>query len=269
MTVVLPAYNSADFIVLSVQLLLDFYDQAGLKGEVIVVDDGSSDETSSRVPQDRRVKVLSFKTNRGKGAALRTGMAAATGHVRIFTDADVPYGTEPMLAAYRQIMERGYHAVIGDRTLPGSRYGHAGMLRRWISGFGGFIFRTLVTGGVYDTQCGFKAFRHDVAREIFQLSCIDRFAVDVELIYLLLKYRLDIKRIPVCLRIHTPSTVRVIPDTMRAVRDVARLRFNWVRGRYNSPTLFQLHEQEFQKDTVDSPGSSPDVHERIDSGADG
>jgi len=141
------------------------------------------------------------------------------------------------LLALGYIEDRRLHAVVGDRTLPGSTYEHAGPLRAAISGIASFAFRTMVTGGVYDTQCGFKAFRGDVAQELSRLSRIDGFAIDVELIYLMLKYRLDFNRIPVRLRNSAPSTVRVVRDTARASRDILRMRRNFALGRYRSEIL--------------------------------
>lgn len=237
LSVVLPAYNAAAEIGGAVAELVAFFDRHGLEGEVIVADDGSTDGTADAVPALPNVKLVRLPHNRGKGAAIRAGMRKATGDVRAFTDAELPYGPEPLLTAIRYIEVRGFHAVVGDRTLPGSSYQHEGLLRRSVSEVASFTFRTMVTGGIYDTQCGFKAFRADVAEELFRLSRVDGFALDVELIYLLLKYRLDIKRIPVRLRYNAGSSVRVIRDSARAGADILRMRLRWARGAYRSPRL--------------------------------
>lgn len=239
-SVVFPAYNSAAYIGSSVADALAFFERQGLDGQVVVADDGSTDGTPDAVPRDPRVLVVRQEHNRGKGAALRLGMQAATGRLRVFTDADLPYGMEPVLVARTYIGERGFHAVIGDRTMPGSTYQSVGPARKILSEAASFAFRTLVTGGIYDTQCGFKAFRDDVAAEIFRVSRIDRFAVDVELIYLVLKYRLDIKRIPVQLQRNASSSVHVIRDSMLSMRDISRIRLNWARGRYRSQVLERI-----------------------------
>jgi dolichyl-phosphate beta-glucosyltransferase len=110
----------------------------------------------------------------------------------------------------------------------------------------------MVTGGIYDTQCGFKLFRGDVGREIFRLSRIGGFAIDVELIYLLLKYRLDIKRIPVRLERNAPSSVRVMRDSAAAFRDIATIRLNWATGRYRAPLLVRLLQDELEHDVEDA-----------------
>ena len=239
-SVVLPAYNAASEIEATVKALTAFFEQRGVDGEVVVADDGSRDGTADAVPSGPGVVVVRLSANRGKGAAIRAGMERATGDIRAFTDADLPYGTEPLLLAERYIGERGFHAVVGDRTLPGSSYQHEGLLRRSVSEVASFTFRTLVTGGIYDTQCGFKAFRGDVADELFRIARIDGFAIDVELIYLLLKYRLDIKRIPVRLRYNAGSSVRVVRDSARAATDILKMRANWARGAYHSPGLDEI-----------------------------
>jgi glycosyltransferase involved in cell wall biosynthesis len=161
-SLVMPAYNSARYIDANVGRVLDFFDRAGIDGEVVVADDGSTDGTADAIRRDDRIRVLRLEHG-GKGAAVRAGMAAATGDIRAFTDGDLPYGMEPLPLAIAYIQERRYHAVIGDRTLPGSAYESTGLLRTVVSELASFAFRTLVTGGIYDTQCGFKVFRADVA----------------------------------------------------------------------------------------------------------
>jgi hypothetical protein len=181
-------------------------------------------------------------------------MAATTGEIAGFTDADLPYGVDPLPLAMAYIRDRRYHAVIGDRTLPGSTYGSTGLLRTAVSEFASFSFRTLVTGGIYDTQCGFKIFRGDVGREVFRLSRINGFAIDVEVIYLLLKFRLDVKRIPVRLERNAPSSVRVVRDSAAAFRDIATIRWNWATGRYRAPLLVDLLQAELRRDVDEAAG---------------
>jgi len=246
-SLVMPTYNSAGYIDENVGRVLDFFARAGIDGEVIVADDGSRDGTPESIRSHDAVRILRLG-HQGKGAALRAGMSAATGEIRAFTDADLPYGMDPLPLALTYITERQYHAVIGDRTLPGSAYESTGLLRTVVSELASFAFRTLVTGGIYDTQCGFKVFRGDVADEVFGLSRISGFAVDVELIYLLLKYRLDLKRIPVQLVHNEPSSVRVLRDSAVAFRDIASIRLNWAAGRYRSKALVRLLQDELAVD---------------------
>jgi dolichyl-phosphate beta-glucosyltransferase len=251
LSLVMPAYNSAAYVAGNVRRATSFLAEHGLDGEVIVADDGSTDGTARAIGRADNVRVLSL-AHRGKGAALRAGMAAAEGQIRAFTDADLPYGLGSLPLAMRLIRDRRYHAVMGDRTLPGSTYGSPSPVRAAVSGLASFAFRTLVTGGIYDTQCGLKVFRGDVAAELFRLSRIDGFAIDVELYYLLLKYRLDIKRLPVLMEDNQPSSVRVLRDSTAALVDIARMRLNWAAGRYRSAQLIEILAEDMRRDRADA-----------------
>ncbi|MEO5918622.1 MAG: glycosyltransferase [Candidatus Limnocylindrales bacterium] len=256
-SLVIPAFNSVGYLAANVARACEFLAQAGIDGEIVVADDGSTDGTADSVAESERVRVLRLP-HRGKGAAVRAGMAATTGEICGFTDADIPYGLEPLPLALSYIRDRRYHGVIGDRTLPGSSYESTGFLRTAISEFASFAFRTLVTGGIYDTQCGFKIFNGEVGRELFRLSRIDGFAIDVEIIYLLLKYRLDLKRIPVQLQRNAPSSVRVLRDSAAAFRDIATIRLNWATGQYRAPLLVDLLEAELRRDIAEA-GATPGI----------
>lgn len=246
-SLVIPAFNSVAYLAANVARVQASFADAAIDGEIVVADDGSTDGTAESVAASGRVRVLRLPHG-GKGAAVRAGMAATTGTIAGFTDADLPYGIDRLPLAISYIRDRRYHAVIGDRTLPGSTYASTGFLRTAVSEFASFSFRTLVTGGIYDTQCGFKIFRGDVGREIFRLSRINGFAIDVEVIYLLLKHRLDVKRIPVRLERNAPSSVRVIRDSAAAFRDIATIRWSWATGRHRSPLLRDLLEAELHGD---------------------
>jgi dolichyl-phosphate beta-glucosyltransferase len=258
LSLVIPAFNAASYISGSVARALDFFEVGNVDGEVIVADDGSTDGTAGSIPADPRVRTLRL-SHGGKGSALRAGVAQAGGELVAFTDADLPYGMQPLTLAMTYVHGRRYHAVVGDRTLPGSHFERPGPARGLISGVASFVFRTLVTGGIYDTQCGFKVFRGDVARELFRLSRVDGFAIDVELIYLLLKYRLDIKRIPVQLERSAPSTVRVVRDSVAAMRDIATIRLRWAAARYRSALLTEILERELREDLDGAARSGRDT----------
>jgi dolichyl-phosphate beta-glucosyltransferase len=255
-SLVIPSFNSIGYLRDNVDRVVAFYKRAGIDGEVVVADDGSTDGTPDSVTESDRVRVLRLP-HRGKGAAVRAAMAVTTGELCGFTDADLPYGVDPLALAMTYIRDRRYHAVIGDRTLPGSTHASTGLLRTAISEFASFSFRTLLTGGIYDTQCGFKLFRGEVGREVFRLSRISGFAIDVEIIYLLLKNRLDVKRIPVRLESNAPSSVRVVRDSATAFGDIASIRLNWAIGRYRAPLLVDLLQVELRRDVEDAASRMP------------
>jgi dolichyl-phosphate beta-glucosyltransferase len=238
-SVVLPCYRSATLAAQSVYRLDAFFRDVGMSWETIVVDDGGGDFPATQ-PWDSAVnaKLVRLPKNRGKGAAVAAGMRAATGRVCVFTDVDLPYDLDliPVIVAY--IRDHGFHVVIGDRTLPDSLYlSDLSFQRRLASElFSQFVGR-LVTGGFFDTQCGLKGMRGDIAHELFRLQRLERFSFDVELVYLALKHKLDIKRIPVQLRNNETSTVRLLRDASQAVLDVFRIKWYQVHGKYRSELL--------------------------------
>ncbi|MBA3496809.1 MAG: glycosyltransferase [Gemmatimonadales bacterium] len=241
LSVILPCFRAAGVAKESVTAIGAFLSNASFEWEVVVVDDGGHDFPGSALPTDSHVTLVQLQQNRGKGAAVRAGMASARGAVRIFTDVDLPFGVRafPMIMEY--ILTYGFHLVIGDRTMPQSRYRlEIPRMRRAASAiFSTFVGR-IVTGGYYDTQCGLKGVRGDVADAIFPLLRVDGFAFDVELIYLALKSKADIKRIPVVLETNTSSSVRLFRDGCHGCVDIARIKLNEAAGRYASKELSLL-----------------------------
>jgi glycosyltransferase involved in cell wall biosynthesis len=227
---------------------LDYLPSSAGTTEVVVVDDGGGDFEQDAFLEQANVRLIRLPQNRGKGAAVRAGMLAARGEVRAFTDVDLPYDLDLICVMQRCIREQGYHVVIGDRTLPGSAYANVTSSKRRLASavFSGFVGR-IVTGGFFDTQCGLKAFRGDIADLLFPLQQVDRFAFDVELVYIALKHRLDIKRIPVELRNNQTSTVRLLRDSSRGFADVLRIKYHQLRGHYHNVRIDHLLQAEFEE----------------------
>jgi dolichyl-phosphate beta-glucosyltransferase len=248
LSVVLPVYNGAAFVATSVETLKGFLARYPFAWEIVVVDDGSVDATRDAIASlaGERVSTVFLERNVGKFGALKAGMRFARGRCRVFTDADLPYGLEAIPYIERLVNARGYHVVTGDRTLPGSEYGvHLPRVRATATSMFSFFVRVLVTGGLFDTQCGLKGFRADVADAVFPLLLDEGFSGDVELLYIALKYNLEIKRIPVRLRQSGPSTVQLGADAMRMLIRIGGLRRNWSRGRYASPALERIADQAY------------------------
>jgi dolichyl-phosphate beta-glucosyltransferase len=228
--------------------LSELFAGSGLTWEVIVIDDGGRDFAPQAWSDLDHVTLLRFERNRGKGAAVRAGMLAARGRVRIFTDVDLPYDPRLFLVMREFIDERGFHVVIGDRTLPGSSYGlEVGWRRHLASDVYSFIVGRFITGGFFDTQCGLKGFRGDVADALFARTQLDRFAFDVELIYVSLVHRLDIKRMPVQLRRNVTSSVRLLVDSTTMLLDTLRIKKHQLRGRYESRELEAIVAGDFAR----------------------
>lgn len=257
LSVVLPCYSSARLAHASVAILMEYLRTLPGTWEIVVVDDGGGDFPPDPWPDIPEVRLVRFPENRGKGAAVKAGMLAATGSVRIFTDVDLPYDLELLSVIAHHIGDHGFHVVVGDRTLPESSYAsEVGWPRRVMSGVGSFLIGRIVTGGFFDTQCGLKGVRGDVADAMFPLLHIHRFTFDVELVYIALKHRLDIKRIPVQLRRNTTSSVRVVQDSIRSLVDLMTIKIHHLRGQYRSATLDAIVVAEARAARVRAAGAA-------------
>ena len=239
LSVVVPAFREGDRIAATVERirseLADVADNGGL--EVVVVDDGSPDDTADAARGAGADVVVSYEPNRGKGAAVREGMLAASGATVAFTDADLAYAPRQILGLLDAI-EDGWDVVVGSRkhtnTLTVVR---AGRLREFGGRVVNVITGVVLLGRYRDTQCGLKAFRGDVAQLLFSRAVVDGFAFDVELFHLVERYRLTLVEVPVEVENTTRSTVHVARDTSRLVRDIARIRNASRRGEYGAGDL--------------------------------
>lgn len=250
LSVILPCYRAASTARSSVDRLVDSLRESSESWEIIVVDDGGGDFPDDPWHPDARVRLLRFPENRGKGAAVREGMLAARGAYRLYTDVDLPYGIPIMLVMARHLEEDRCHVTLGDRALPGSAYHQdIGVVRRTLSSFCSAFVGTLVTGGFFDTQCGLKGFRGDIAEEIFSMTRIDRFSFDVEVIYLSLRFNCNVRRYPVRLQIQdSHSSVRVLRDSVRAVIDILGIKERAIRGAYESAELTRRLAEELERE---------------------
>ena len=237
-SIVLPCFGGASIAQRSVETLREALSRRGVTWQIVVVDDGGGDFAPDAWNDDPQITLIRLPTNVGKGAAVRRGMLAAQGAVRIFTDVDLPFGTQSVEAMLDVLRDTQAQVVIGDRTHRSSAYRlHLTWGRRvasWV--FTAFV-GTIVTGGFYDTQCGLKGMRGDVADALFRVLRIDRFAFDVELVYVALKHQLAIARIPVRLVHNETSSVRLVRDSAQGFVDVFRIRYHFARGWYGDARL--------------------------------
>lgn len=238
LSVVVPAYREADRIadtVHEIRTALSELDDAG-ELEIVVVDDGSGDDTADRAEAAGADVVVRSYPNRGKGAAVRQGVLASHGRTVAFTDADLSYAPDQLLRLLDGV-EAGWDVVVGSRQHVETRtVVRAGRLRE----VGGRVINLLtgivLLGRYRDTQCGLKAMRSDVARVVFRHARIDGFAFDVEVFHLIERYRLTLLEVPVEVVNSSRSTVSVARDAARLVRDLFRIR-RWGRiGLYEAST---------------------------------
>jgi glycosyltransferase involved in cell wall biosynthesis len=234
-SVVVPAYREGAAVGRTVERLrAALADVAGSGGlEIVVVDDGSDDDTAAHADAAGADQVIVQPENRGKGAAVRAGMLAARGRAVAFTDADLSYPPDQLLRLLAEV-ESGWDVVVGSRRHVDTTTLVKNRRLREVSGR---VFNTLTVavllGQYRDTQCGLKAFRSDAARLLFSHARVDGFAFDVELFHLAERYRCSLTEVPVELANSTTSSVRVGVDALRMVRDLFRMRRWAAAGRYD------------------------------------
>jgi glycosyltransferase involved in cell wall biosynthesis len=199
--------------------------------EIIVVDDGSPDATGAAA-KEAGAEVIRLPVNRGKGAAVRTGVLAARGAMVVFTDADLSYAPS-QIQRVRDELERGADVVVGSRRHVGTTtLVRAGRVRE-ISGRVFNLFTRLVLPRAFgDTQCGLKGFRQEAARAIFQRATVDGFAFDVEVLWLASHLGYVVVEVPVELDSAAESTVRLPLEVTRMLRDLVRIKRRADLGGY-------------------------------------
>ena len=236
-SIVVPAYNAAPTLRNALSKLHEYTTTNGETlglAELIVVDDGSTDRTAEIVRSEfPSVTLIRHDRNRGKGAAVRTGMLAAQGRFRFFTDADMPFDLAALTTMLKYLRDKELDICIGTRNREQLKpLTKRTWMRRVTSRvFTAFVSRVVVTG-IRDTQCGLKGFRADVAEYLFRNSKVDDFAFDVEILYLAFRNDLDVKRVPVRLVSEDSSSVSLIKHVIPMVRSVVLLLLRYNLGHY-------------------------------------
>ncbi|MEO7292116.1 MAG: glycosyltransferase, partial [Ginsengibacter sp.] len=164
--------------------------------EIIIVDDGSEKPVTISEYENDRCKLLTNKKNYGKGYAVKRGILHSSGDEIIFMDGDFPFNLSVIDIACKSIIQPGIDMIIGDRTLPTSSYARVPIIRFFGSKIISFIVSRFFTIGYYDTQCGIKGFNRAIALNIFSKVTINGFSFDVEVIFIALKRKYRIEKIP-------------------------------------------------------------------------
>jgi glycosyltransferase involved in cell wall biosynthesis len=215
LSLILPAYNSANYIVDSIERSAKFLSALGLNYELIIVNDGSLDGTKTTLDKLSlaNVKILHLDKNTGKYGALKKAVESSSGTVVIFTDSDLPYGLEPVSVIYNAIKNRQATVVIGDRTHPqSSSLIKQNKLRKLTSKLLATMIWTLSFGKFSDTQCGIKGLEGKFARDNFPKLKDNRYGGDVELLFLASKQNQKILQIPVCFQSNEASNLNLLTD---------------------------------------------------------
>lgn len=233
LSVVIPTFNEQERIGATLRRIREFLQQSGWPAELLVVDDGSTDDTATVVrrfdqtagPGQPPVTLLVSQdaANHGKGQAVRTGLERARGRFVLFTDADLSAPIEEATKLLRAL-ESGADLAIGSRRRPESDIEPQPPLRRFLGWVFGCLVRVLALPGVRDSQCGFKCYRHDVARRLAELQRIAGFSFDVEHLYLARRLHYRVAEVGVRWADAPGTKIKPWRDSWRMLRDVVRIR---------------------------------------------
>ncbi len=228
LSVVIPAYNERERFLPHLQHVLTYLRENFPAFELIVVDDGSTDDTAALVGEaltgELRARLISYRPNRGKGYAIRAGVLASHGERVVFLDADLSTPVEEIPRALELLQQADL--VIGSRYLPDSNVKVKQPFYRRAATAIFDAVKHLMVGlwTISDTQCGFKAYRGPVARQLFALARVDRFMFDVEILYLAERAGLRVKEMPVSWADAPGSKVRFWEGLVNMIRDLWRIR---------------------------------------------
>lgn len=237
-SVIIPAYNEEQRIVPTLRRISEYLKDSWMDYEILIVDDGSTDGTARAVMELSdslpNVNLLRSERNLGKGGAVKKGVLSSRGEFLLISDADLSTPIEEM-EKLLQFIDEGFDIAIGSRGLSTSEIK---VRQPWYrEGMGktfNVLVRVLLMDGIKDTQCGFKLFRGDVARKIFEKSRIGGFSFDVEVLFLAGKMGYGIKEVPIRWINSPASKVRILKDSVRMFLDILVTRLNWARGAYRN-----------------------------------
>jgi len=234
LSLIIPAYNEEKLIRGSLSEFVSYLNKKDYSWEIIVADDGSSDNTSKIVKSfnNPKIKLVALAKNQGKGAALKAGFLKAEGEYQIFSDADLSVPI-PTIEPFMQKL-KGYDVVIASRRVKGAEIKlHQPWLRENMGRVFTVLTQILTGSAVVDFTCGFKGFRKNAAKQIFGKSLISRWAYDAEIVFLAEKKGLKILQHPVSWINRKDTRVRLNRVVLESLRDLTRIRVFDMQGRYD------------------------------------
>jgi glycosyltransferase involved in cell wall biosynthesis len=238
LSIVIPAYNESARIEDALKRVTSCVADRGWDAEILVVDDGSKDDTAVIVQrwmqQHPRLHLVQNPGNRGKGYSVRNGLLQAAGEIVMFTDADL---SAPMEEAERLLaaIADGADVAIGSRWMDKTRQTiHQPLYRQFFGRCFNWITRSVMGLPFKDTQCGFKAFRRDAAQTIFRLQTIERWGFDPEILFIARKLKYVIREVPVTWGHDERSRMSYLKDGMKMLEEMATIRMNSLAGRYDA-----------------------------------
>jgi dolichyl-phosphate beta-glucosyltransferase len=237
-SIIIPAYNESARLGSTLDRVLNYVSAEQWNAEIIVVNDGSRDNTADLVRQyatdNPRLRLLENPGNRGKGYSVRNGMLNAFGELLLFSDADLsaPIEEAPKLFA---AINAGADVAIGSRWLrPELQTQRQSVLRQFYGRTFNIALRVVLGHNIKDTQCGFKAFTRAAGQRIFPQQQIERWGFDPELLYLARKSKMKIAEVPVAWAHVEGTRISPLRDGLRMFGEVLKIRWNAMTGKYSA-----------------------------------
>jgi len=240
-SIIIPAYNEGARLGTTLDRVLNYVAAQRWDAEVIVVNDGSRDQTPDLVRSYAQthpaLRLLENPGNRGKGYSVRNGMLHAAGEILLFSDADLSSPIEEAIKLFAAIRS-GADIAIGSRWLQPELQAHRqSVLRQFYGRIFNLALRILLGLKFKDTQCGFKAFTRKAAQTIFPLQEIERWGFDPELLYLARRSGLKVKEVAVVWSHSEGTRINPLRDGLRMFAEVLKIRWNALMGKYSQPKI--------------------------------
>jgi glycosyltransferase involved in cell wall biosynthesis len=237
LSVVIPAYNEEQRLGGSLEKIGSYLGAGSIDAEILVVDDGSTDATAKIAGEylrGRSGRVLTNDENRGKGYSVRRGVLAAEGRWVLFTDADLSAPIEEHAVLATAVRDHDLDVAIGSRGIDESKVEiRQHPVRQYMGKTFNWCIRSMTNLPFRDTQCGFKLLDRERTLPLFERMVVDRFAFDVEFLFLCVRFGLQVREVPVVWRNAPGSKVSLFVDPLNMLWDVARVRWHFRRGGYN------------------------------------
>ncbi|MBF0489464.1 MAG: glycosyltransferase family 2 protein [Candidatus Omnitrophica bacterium] len=227
-SIIIPAKDEEQRLPVFLTKVVTYCKNSSNSYEIIVVDDGSKDKTAQVALEFQKqftsLSVHSLERNHGKGYAVKQGFLQAEGDIVLFLDADGSTGPEE-IERYLPLFEQGSDVIIGSRVLTDEKSQVKALAyRKWMGNVFNFLVSSLLIKGIRDTQCGFKMFRREVARNIFERVHLEGFGFDLEVLYLAQRQGYSIKEVSVNWTHVDGSKVHIIKDSLRMFYNIIEIK---------------------------------------------
>lgn len=234
-SIVIPVYNEENRISKTLTNLTNYLDNQEYSWEIIIVDDGSSDNTAEQIKpylKDLRIKLINLPHS-GKGSAIQKGMLSANGKIRLMCDADMAMPVKYIADFISEINDKAYDIVIGSRQISGSKRFNESGFRHLMGRVYNFWIKILLISDYQDTQCGFKAFTASSAAKIFPFQQLKGFGFDVEILVIASLKKYKLKELPIEWHHDQESKVNPVLDAISMFVDTIKIKFALYSGKYS------------------------------------